>query len=276
MRIAEPQHSTGDEDDDGVRALDPPHRGRDGVFGDRLRRARDEMGDDLAVGRPRKLHPARLEFRTELGGVDEISVVGQGQRSPRGGDHERLRVLQPHRAHRRVAHMPDGQLPGQPRNAVGVEDLEHQAHPAMVPEAGAIACGDACTLLPAMLQRIQSKVRHRRGRAVPAHDPDHAALFSQNIINSGTREPGNHGTSDRWALPFRLVPWHPGTLVAFPATLVTLHRISASDSYALASSSSGRSMVDADSRWPLTAIRNLSPLVLPMTATGTPWTAASV
>src|SRR5947209_16188849 len=74
MRIAEPQHSTGDEDDDGVRALDPPHRGRDGVFGDRLRRARDEMGDDLAVGRPRKLHPARLEFRAELGGVDEISV----------------------------------------------------------------------------------------------------------------------------------------------------------------------------------------------------------
>jgi len=50
--------------------------------------------------------------------------------------------------------VPDGQLPGQPRNAVGVEDLEHQAHPAMVPEAGAIACGDACSLLPAMLQRI--------------------------------------------------------------------------------------------------------------------------
>src|SRR5437899_12435884 len=94
-----------------------------------------------------------------------------------------------------------------------------------------------------MLQRIQSKVRHRRGRAVPAHDPDHAALFAQNIINSGTREPGNHGTRDRWTLPFRLVPWHPGILVAFPTTLVAFHRIPASDSYARLSSSSATSIV---------------------------------
>src|SRR5207249_6472845 len=232
-------------------------------------------GVNAAVGGPRDLYRARLEFRAELGGVDEISVVGQGQRSPRGGDHERLRVLQPHRAHRRVAHVSDSQLPGQPRNAVGVEDLKHQAHPAVVPEAGAVACGDACTLLPAMLQRIQTKVRHRRGRAVPAHDPDHAALFSQNIINSGTREPGNHGASDRWALPFRLVPWHPGMLVAFPTTLVALHRIPASDSYARLSSSSARSIVHPRSCWPVTAIRRWSPPARPRIATGTPWTAAS-
>src|SRR5207249_9122184 len=116
----------------------------------------------------------------------------------------------------------------------------------MVPEAGAIACGDACTLLPAMLQRIQSKVRHRRGRAVPAHDPDHAALFAEAIgLREGTRNRGNAETR-------------------------RLHRMSASDSYARLSSSSARSIVHPCSRWPVAAIRRRSPPVRPRIATGTP------
>ena len=110
------------------------------------------MGDNLTIRRSGKLHPARLEFRAELRSIDEIPIVGQGERSPRGRDDEGLRVLQTHRAHRGVAHVSDGQRPGEPRDPVCIEHLEHQAHAAMVPETYAVACGDARALLAAMLQ----------------------------------------------------------------------------------------------------------------------------
>ena len=95
----------------------------------------------------------------QLLGVDEVAVVPERDGADAPVVHERLRVLPRVPAGGRVARVADRVLAAQARERAFVEHLRHEPEVAQRGEAAAFADGDACGLLPAMLQRVEAEVR---------------------------------------------------------------------------------------------------------------------
>lgn len=94
----------------------------------------------------------------ELGGVDQVPVVAEGDRAVRGGTERRLRVL-PHRgAGGGVAGMTDRDMALERTQRRFVEDLRDQSHVLEDQDLGPVAHCDARGFLSAVLQGIQSEI----------------------------------------------------------------------------------------------------------------------
>ena len=98
----------------------------------------------------------------------------------RAVDEERLRVREAALAGRRIPHVPDGDRTAQRGQVVAVENVGHVPHRARQPDDLMVRRGDAGALLPAMLERVESEVRHVGGFGV-TEDPEDAAFVLEFI-----------------------------------------------------------------------------------------------
>ena len=85
----------------------------DAVLDGDLLADRDEVDEHLGVGVALEDRAARLELGAELFGVREVAVVADRERAARVVDGDGLRVLDVRAAGRRVAHVADGDAPGE-------------------------------------------------------------------------------------------------------------------------------------------------------------------
>ena len=125
------------------------------------------------------------QLALELGGVDEVAVVGDRQRPAAGGHVARLRVGQHGAAGRGVAGVAHGDVARQRGQDRFVEVLAHQPHAAVRAGVALPVDGDdARALLAAMLQGVEAEVGEP-GRVRDPGDADDAAhaLLSRRAIH---------------------------------------------------------------------------------------------
>src|ERR1700720_2261624 len=142
---------------------------------------RDQMQDDLGVGR--RLHDGAVanELFAQRDAVSEVAIVADGEAAGIELGEQRLHVAQDGLAGGRIAHMADCGIAGQtvddlaPRK--GVAD---QAETTLGVEALAVEGDDAGRFLAAVLQGVQAE-RGNRGRVRVAENAEYAALFAQPI-----------------------------------------------------------------------------------------------
>ncbi len=174
VRVAKRDELALRERDDRVRALEPLHRVRDGVLERRLV-VRDQRGDHLAVRGRLERHARGAQLVAQRGRVDEIAVVAHRDGARLPVLHERLGVRPLRRAGRRVARVPDRDLPLQPVELLLVEHLRDEAEIAQCRQPSLLRDGDAGRLLAAVLQREEPEVRQARDVALGRVDAEDAA-----------------------------------------------------------------------------------------------------
>ena len=172
--IAERDERAVRDRDDRIRALEPAHRGRDGL-GQRRRVAAEQRGDHLGVGRRAEPNAGGEELVAQRRRVDEVAVVRERDGARRAVVHERLRVRPVRAAGRRVARVADRDLAGQRRELLLVEHLRDEPHLAERRDAAAVGDRDPGGLLAAVLEREQAEVREPRDVALVRADAEDAA-----------------------------------------------------------------------------------------------------
>ena len=148
-------------------------------------RLRDRMREDRGVGAEAGRFLGRRVRLAQLERVDEVAVVGDRDRPDAlerrqavgavGAEHDRLDVVEVARAARRVAAMPDRQVPALPVEDVVGQDVRHEPHVAMEPEVTIARDRDAGALLAAVLDGEQREVRPVDDLVGASVDADDAA-----------------------------------------------------------------------------------------------------
>jgi hypothetical protein len=144
-------------------------------------RAREKVKDDLAVVGALEDGTFSLESRANLGGVDEIPVVSDGDGAVGIVHGQRLGVLQNRIAGGRVTHVTDGRGARQLAQTIFGEDLADVAHLAHPVQLLAVTGNDASRFLPPVLERVQSEIGELRRLGV-AKDSDYATHGRANRI----------------------------------------------------------------------------------------------
>ena len=137
-----------------------------------------QLGHEVGVGRDHAGQHARLGG--ELGGVDQVAVVAEGE--PGGADRpiDRLGVAPRARPGGGVPRVADGQVAGERRQGALVEDVGHQAHVLDHGDVDTVGHRHAGRLLPAVLQGVQAQVREVGDRLVGGmHAEDPTRLFQR-------------------------------------------------------------------------------------------------
>ena len=176
VRVAHRQELVVGEDQQRVGALDAVQGfdeapGQIAVLG-----AGHEVDDDLGVHGRLEDRPFVLEVLADVDGVDEVAVVGHGDRPEAGLDDERLGVLDLARPRGRVPVVADGVVAGELAQHVAVEDVRDQPHRPVREQVATVRGDDAGALLAAVLQRVQTEVGQIRGLRVPVDAADTAFL----------------------------------------------------------------------------------------------------
>ena len=135
----------------------------------------DEMYNDLTVRCVLENRPVGFEFMSEHLGVDEITVVSQGQITQREIHGQRLYIFQIVAAGCRVAIVPDGHMAGQFLQHGFVKNVSDKAHAFLHEELVSVSRDNPGRLLSPVLQRIQSKVCQISGFFM-AEDSEDGAL----------------------------------------------------------------------------------------------------
>ena len=135
----------------------------------------DECRDYLRIGGRLEGDARGLELLAQLGGVRQVAIVGQHNRTTLTMTHDRLSVLPGRRACRRVARMTNGREALQRLERRLVEDLRNEAQFAHCGDATAVRDGNACALLPAMLQRVETEVGEPSDVAIRSINAEDAA-----------------------------------------------------------------------------------------------------
>ena len=149
--------------------------------------ARQQRRDDLGIGRRAERHVALAQLGVELDGVDQVAVVGQGERAAVVAD-DRLGVLPLRGAGGRVADVADRHVTDQGAELVLVEDLGDQAlvadgHDLAPPESAR----DPGRLLAPVLERKQTKVCDAGDVVSRRVDAEDTALVARAIAMVGHR-----------------------------------------------------------------------------------------
>ena len=133
--------------------------------------------DDLGVGRALEDVPALHEAGAQFVGVDQVAVVSQGDEGAVPGAGEGLGVPHLAGAGGRVAHVPDGQLPGKCLQDGLLEHLGHQPHVLVDDQARTVGDRYAGRFLTAVLQGEEGE----EGQAGDIHlrgvDGEHPAFI---------------------------------------------------------------------------------------------------
>ena len=137
------------------------------------------MGNNLAIGAGLEGGtPLGLNLLAQLPGVDDVSVVGNRQRTVQSVDEQRLGVGAPTGSGGRVPGMTDGHFPGDTVDVAVAKCFRHQPHAGVYLDSALVYGGDPGRFLPPVLQCEQADGGHRgavRTRRVHAHHP---ALFA--------------------------------------------------------------------------------------------------
>src|SRR6478752_5902237 len=157
-------------EDEGERALELGQQLEGGLLGRAVLVGREQRRDERGVGGVAAGELAGdagaaevlVDEGLELDRVDEVAVVGQGQRAVAGAAKGRLRVLPRRAAGRGVAGVADRDVAAERAERGLVEDLRHEAHVLVDEDLLAVTGRDAGRLLPAVLQRIEPEVRQLR------------------------------------------------------------------------------------------------------------------
>ena len=178
-----------------IGALDLPQRIGQPIDDGVLEARRDQMDDDLGVAGRLEQAAAAHQLPAQLIGVGQVAVVADGEPAELEIGEQRLHVAQRDLAGRRIADMADrGTAAQAPDHLLGAEIVADKAQSAMRVELLAVIGDDPGSLLAAMLQRVQTERRQRRGVGV-AIDPEYAAFFVEMIasrsegIGRGIRDP---------------------------------------------------------------------------------------
>ena len=155
-----------------------PQRIGDGIHQRAGPRVRDELDDDLGVGRGLKVCAVALEFRANRPEVHQVAIVRNRDQALGRLHANGLRIQQRRVAGCRVARVSDRHVAGKLVQHFVGEDLRNQAHALDVGEMLSVGGGDARRFLSAMLQRIQAEVGLPGGVGMSV-DGDDAALFVQ-------------------------------------------------------------------------------------------------
>ena len=157
----------------GVRAAHLPQGIGQGIHHVGRLGPRREMQYDLGVGRGLKDRPFRFQLVAEQGRVHQVSIVGDGDRAAMVPQEKRLRIRPVGVPGRRVAHMTDGAIAGQPLQHLSRKHVGHKAHGRVMRQTIPVCRGDPGGFLPTMLQRIERQIRQCRSFGV-SEDADHA------------------------------------------------------------------------------------------------------
>lgn len=123
---------------------------------------RDEVGDDLCVDRRVEDCTREFELIAQDIGVAEVAVVCERQLALLVIDGERLTVAAARRSRRAVAHMTDGHRAlGEAREDFARKDVVDESEILVRGKDAVVVHGDAAALLAAVLQRVESVIRHR-------------------------------------------------------------------------------------------------------------------
>ena len=122
----------------------------------------------------------------QLGCVDEVAVVAEGNLAVDAVDEDRLRVDDPAVARGRVPHVTDGVVTGQRVQRGPVERLRHMPHGPRRVQALAVAGGDAGALLAPVLQRIQPETGQGRRLRVSKNAKDAAFVVELVVVHGYT------------------------------------------------------------------------------------------
>jgi hypothetical protein len=145
-------------------------------------RAGQHVQDHLAVAGSRKPDAAAQEFQPQLWRVNQVAVVGDGERAVERLDYVGLGVAQLGRAGGGITRMADGDMAEQEAQVVLVEDLRDQPHPLVDVRHAPVAGDDAGGFLPAMLQGVKAKKGVACGFDPRRKDAKNAAFFVELIF----------------------------------------------------------------------------------------------
>ena len=153
---------------------------------------------------PVKSVPVVLEFFVEALGVDQVAVVGEGQRAVRAFDVDRLGVLLLAGAGGGVAGVADGDVAGEVAEVVLIEDLGDEAHARADVESWSVSGGDSGAFLAAVLEcvdAVEGGAGYVLARGVHPEDaafvlPDGARQW----LDSHTQRNGNSLKQRSWHL----------------------------------------------------------------------------
>jgi hypothetical protein len=169
-----------------------------------LRDLGHQVDDALGVAGGLEDRASGLEAGAQLVGVDQVAVVGDGDRAARVVEQERLGVAQLGAAGGRVAGVADGRAPGQAGQGLLVEDVGDQAHADVA--AQALVAGDQPGgLLAAVLQGVQAQVGQVGGLVVTM-DAEDATHGPSGTTRPKRCHPGGRGGDRRRSNRRNLVP----------------------------------------------------------------------
>ena len=167
--------------------------------------AGDEIGDDLRVDGGLEDGACAGQFLAQLGGVDEVAVVGHGQSALEIIQYQGLGILPGAAAGGGISHMAHPQVALEVLESIGGEHLVHQAHalvkPGLTPGTGGVADGDAAALLAPVLQCKQAVVDG--GGHVAAGGIIHAEYAA--LLAGFIRQ----GAAKGFAFAHRQIPYRP-------------------------------------------------------------------
>ncbi len=196
--VADRDHAPGDERDQGVGAAQKAQGIDQRVDHVGRSRARRQVQDRLGVAGGLEDRAVGLQLLADQRRVDQVAVVGDGDRPAMVPEQERLRVGRARVTGCRVADMPHGGLAWKLVQYLSGEDLGYVSHARTARELFPYGGDDARRLLPAVLQGVEREVGQRRGLGM-TEDPDDAA----HLVASGppTNEPRHSGRGGERIIP---------------------------------------------------------------------------
>ena len=175
-RVAGGDDPAGQQKNQSVRPAQCAKRLGDHTLYVALPAARDQMQDQFAVHRAAEDRAVGLERIAQFDGVDDVPVMSQRDPADPAIDEQRLNVGRMRQAGGRVAVVADGDVPGEPLEYLGTEDLGYQPHRLVFVHSSAVIGYDPGALLSAVLQGIKAQVGHQR-RLVAAVDSEYRAFL---------------------------------------------------------------------------------------------------
>ena len=166
------------QDDDAESAVKQLHGGQDPLLAVFCRAVvPDQMADQLAVGGREEQVPFVLQPGADLVRVDQVAVVGNGERPEVVRHPERLEVFRTADIRSRIPDMPDAGSARQGVQIPLVEHLTHQSRSFLEPDLSVRSeRGDPAALLPPVLEFLEGDEGLACG--IPdAESREHAALL---------------------------------------------------------------------------------------------------
>ena len=181
-RIADGDHPVGGEHDKAVGALPGGQRAFEPFLPRRAAGGGEHQREHLGVAGRGQPEATPQQLVAQLGGVDDVAVVGERERAVHGFDEERLDVAFVARTGGRVPRVSDGVVADERRERLRAEDVGDETRLLVDPDALAVADRDPGGFLPPVLEREQPEERElgdavavwRRGR-------EHAAFVAGSI-----------------------------------------------------------------------------------------------